>query len=68
MSDKKNGVVKWFNNAKGFGFIFYDDKEYFVHFKSIVMDGYKTLQEGMEVLFVPQQSERGPCATEVEVA
>ncbi len=68
MSEKKSGVVKWFNSAKGFGFILHEDKDYFVHFKNIVMDGYKTLDEGMDVLFVPKQSDRGPCATEVEAA
>lgn len=68
MSEKKRGVVKWFNNADGYGFILHADKDYFVHFNSINMDGYKTLKQGMDVLFVPKLSQRGPRAEEVEVS
>lgn len=47
------GRVKWFNNAKGFGFILPEDEseDYFVHYSSIVMDGYKTLKAGQPVSF-----------------
>ena len=47
------GQVKWFNNAKGFGFILPEDEseDYFVHYSSIVMDGYKTLKAGQAVSF-----------------
>ncbi|MEW8032334.1 MAG: cold-shock protein, partial [Candidatus Thiodiazotropha endolucinida] len=45
------GVVKWFNNAKGYGFVTPEDgdQDVFVHFSSIEMDGYKTLKEGQKV-------------------
>ena len=51
MSDTKQGTVKWFNNAKGYGFITPSDggKDLFVHMSSIVMEGYKTLAENQEV-------------------
>ena len=47
------GVVKWFNNAKGYGFVQPEGREedVFVHFSSIDMDGYKTLREGQKVEF-----------------
>jgi len=52
MSDSV-GVVKWFNNNKGFGFINQDgvDEDIFVHFSSIDMKGYKTLREGEKVSY-----------------
>jgi CspA family cold shock protein len=58
-SSMENGTVKWFNNAKGYGFIVRNDggDDVFVHFKSIVMEGYKTLNEGDQVQF---ESEEGP--------
>lgn len=48
-----NGTVKWFNEAKGFGFISNDDGsgDVFVHFSSIASDGFKTLTEGQKVTF-----------------
>lgn len=48
-----NGTVKWFNEAKGFGFITNDNdgKDVFVHFSSIVGEGFKSLQEGQRVTF-----------------
>lgn len=48
-----NGTVKWFNATKGFGFITNDNggDDVFVHFSSIVSDGYKTLEEGQKVTF-----------------
>ena len=47
------GVVKWFNNAKGYGFVTPDegDQDVFVHFSAITMEGYKTLKEGQKVQF-----------------
>ncbi|MGI6349137.1 MAG: cold-shock protein [Eubacteriaceae bacterium] len=48
-----SGTVKWFNAEKGYGFISNDDggEDVFVHFSSIMVDGYKTLQEGQKVTF-----------------
>jgi len=53
MNDRVNGTVKWFNNAKGFGFITREegDADVFVHFRSIQGDGYRTLNEGQQVEF-----------------
>ena len=60
------GKVKWFNNAKGYGFIGRDDgADVFVHFSSIVSDGYKSLQEGDDVEFDIAQGEKGPQADKV---
>ena len=67
MSDKIQGVVKWFNSAKGFGFIAAGDKEYFAHFSAILSDGYKTLDEGAKVIFTPKQSAKGMQAEAIEV-
>ena len=56
-----SGVVKWFNNAKGYGFVTPDDGEedVFVHFSAIEMDGYKTLKEGQAVEFEIEQGPKG---------
>lgn len=59
------GIVKWFNSAKGFGFIYYKDKDYFVHYKQIQGEGFKTLIDGQTVDFIPEYSEKGPYATNV---
>ncbi|MBN2420002.1 MAG: cold-shock protein [Deltaproteobacteria bacterium] len=61
-----NGKVKWFNNRKGFGFIQQEDgPDLFVHFSSIKADGYRSLNEGEEVTFEVEDSERGPKAVNV---
>lgn len=61
-----NGTVKWFNNKKGYGFINEENgRDIFVHFSSIVMDGYKTLNEGDQVIFDIEESTRGPEAKNV---
>lgn len=67
MSDKVRGIVKWFNEKKGFGFIESGDTDYFVHFSAIVGSGFKTLVEGTAVLFKVGQGQKGPQAEEVEV-
>ena len=60
------GVVKWFNNAKGYGFIGHDGgADVFVHYSAIAEDGYKTLAEGDEVEFEIVQGQKGPQAAEV---
>jgi CspA family cold shock protein len=56
----ETGKVKWFNNAKGYGFITREGGEdLFVHFKSIVGEGYKTLKEGETVQFDVEQGAKG---------
>jgi cold shock protein len=63
------GRVKWFNNAKGFGFIIPEDKseDYFVHYSSIVMDGYKTLKAGQTVHFEMIDGPKGTHAVNVNL-
>ena len=61
------GKVKWFNDAKGYGFIEQDGGEdVFVHFSSITMDGFKTLVEGQAVEFEIKNGDKGLHATNVQ--
>ncbi len=63
------GTVKWFNEAKGYGFITTDEgNDVFVHFSAIQMEGFKTLNEGQRVEFDVVQGEKGPQAANVEKA
>jgi CspA family cold shock protein len=65
----ENGVVKWFNGAKGYGFIQRSTGEdVFVHFSAIQADGYKTLSEGEAVLFHCQEGPKGLNAIDVRRA
>jgi CspA family cold shock protein len=68
MSDRVNGTVKWFNNAKGFGFITREegDDDVFVHFRSIQGDGYRTLNEGQAVEFNLVEGPKGLQAEDVQ--
>lgn len=61
------GTVKWFNEAKGYGFIAQDDGsgDVFVHFRAIQGTGFKTLSEGQKVTFDVQQGQKGPQAANV---
>lgn len=60
------GKVKWFNNEKGYGFLIAENnKEVFVHFSAIQGDGYKSLEENMEVEFEINNTDRGPQAEKV---
>lgn len=70
MSNQSTGIVKWFNEEKGFGFITQDsgEKDVFVHFRAIVGDGFKTLTEGQRVNFTVEQGQKGPQASNVSVA
>jgi len=63
------GKVKWFNDAKGFGFITPDDgsKDLFVHFSSIQAAGFKTLKENDKVQYDVEQSAKGPRAGNLKV-
>ena len=67
MSDRQTGTVKWFNNAKGFGFITMADRsdDIFVHFRAIQGDGYRSLNEGQEVEFNLVEGPKGLQAEEV---
>lgn len=65
--DRLKGTVKWFNNAKGYGFIGRDDgPDVFVHYSAISGEGYKSLQEGDAVEFEIVQGQKGPQAANVE--
>ncbi len=65
-SQMSTGKVKWFNAEKGYGFITDENgQDVFVHFSAIQVDGFKTLDEGQEVSFDVQNSDRGPQATNV---
>ncbi len=62
----ERGVIKWFNSAKGFGFITRaGEKDVFVHYSAIVGDGYKTLNEGDNVEFVVTKGPKGLQAEQV---
>ncbi len=62
----KNGIVKWFNAEKGFGFISVEgENDVFVHFSAIQTDGYRSLDEGQEVQFEIVDGDKGPQAANV---
>ena len=70
-NDRVTGKVKWFSNERGYGFLLVDGddnkNEYFVHFSSITMDGYKTLKAGQPVVFELKDTDKGIQAVEVEM-
>jgi CspA family cold shock protein len=64
----ENGTVKWFNSSKGFGFIEREKGgDVFVHFRAIVGDGYRSLDEGQRVKFTVTEGQKGPQAENVTV-
>ena len=64
----ETGTVKWFNSSKGYGFITRDQgDDVFVHYKAIVGDGYRTLEDGAQVQFEVEQGPKGPQATKVTI-
>ena len=66
MADREQGTVKWFNGAKGFGFISRDGGEdEFVHFSAIRGEGFRNLEEGQRVEFTVVQGQKGPQAQDV---
>ncbi len=68
MAERIKGTVKWFNSSKGYGFISQaSGEDVFVHYQSIVADGYKSLEEGQSVEFEVSQGQKGPQAKDVKV-
>ena len=66
MSVREQGIVKWFNDTKGFGFIQRNSGEdIFVHFRAIQGDGYRSLQDGQKVEFIVVEGQKGLQAEEV---
>lgn len=68
MSNKVQGTVKWFNEAKGFGFIAQDNggQDVFAHYSAIVDSGFKTLAEGQKVAFMLGEGKKGLQAEEIK--
>lgn len=63
-----NGIVKWFNSEKGFGFISVEGgDDVFAHFSAINLDGFKTLEEGQKVSFDIVEGVRGPQAANITI-
>ena len=66
MSERETGVVKWFNGAKGYGFITRDKGgDVFVHYTAIKAEGFRTLEENQRVEFSVEQGAKGPQAKDV---
>ena len=69
MAEREKGTVKWFNSSKGYGFIQRKSgDDVFVHYQSIVGDGYRKLEEGQEVEFTVAQGQKGLQAQDVKIA
>ena len=67
MSAREQGVVKWFNDTKGFGFIQQENgPDVFAHFSEIANSGFKTLTEGQQVEFSITQGQKGPNAVNIK--
>ena len=68
MADRETGTVKWFNDAKGFGFIERPNgSDVFVHYSAITAEGFRSLSEGQQVEFEVVQGQKGPAAEGVVV-
>ena len=68
MADRESGTVKWFSDAKGYGFITRDaGEDVFVHFSAVEAQGFRTLREGQRVEFAVEQGPKGLQAVQVKV-
>ena len=67
--DRLTGTVKWFSRVKGYGFITPEgqEKEIFVHFTGIEGEGYRNLEQGEQVSFLVEETEKGPQAVQVRL-
>jgi cold shock protein len=66
MSERQTGTVKWFDSAKGFGFIERESgKDLFVHYRSIAGEGHRSLEDGQRVEFTETAGQKGPQADNV---
>ena len=69
MAERETGTVKWFNSSKGYGFIQREQgDDVFVHYQSIIGDGYRKLEEGQKVEFTVAQGQKGLQAQDVKLA
>ncbi len=69
MSEREKGTVKWFNNAKGYGFIEREDgQDVFVHYRAITGEGYRKLLDGQQVEYTVVESQKGLQAEDVSPA
>ena len=67
MDERETGVVKWFNNQKGYGFIASESgDDVFVHHSAIVEEGFRTLSQGDRAEFSVQDGDKGPAAVDVQ--
>jgi len=68
MAERETGTVKWFNGAKGYGFISRDDEssDVFVHYSAIASEGFRSLDEGQRVEFMVVDGQKGPQAQDVK--
>lgn len=64
-TERLQGVCKWFDSKKGFGFVAADGKDYFVHYKAIAGTGFKNLEEGQKVSFLVKRGDKGLLADQV---
>lgn len=67
VADRVIGAVLWFREEKGYGFVLFDQVEYFIHFTEILADGFRTLRPGQKVRFTPATGERGLHCKDLEV-
>ena len=68
MSKRCKGEVKWFSPTKGYGFIVYNDKDVFIHYSEVQMEGFKTLNKGDMVEFDLKEADKGlQCGNVVKV-